>query len=143
MDGHPWAIAYLHLPIAACDYKLDKIQSNFVKIKQEAQGYNTTSTSGKLEVVQNTLKIMWWFLQENFDDFHGKILTIFLWKVDYVLQKNLMIFGRKFNAFYECDDFCRKIWQILKKNFTIFAGKFDDFCKKIWQLFKENPGFFK
>ncbi len=36
------AIAYLHSPIVACDYKLDKIQSNFVKMKQEPQEYNIT-----------------------------------------------------------------------------------------------------
>ncbi len=32
------------------------IQSNFVKMKQEPQGYNITSD--KLEFVRNTLKIM-------------------------------------------------------------------------------------
>ncbi len=40
---------YRHSPIAACDYKLDRIQSNFVKMKQEPQGYNITSD--KLEFV--------------------------------------------------------------------------------------------
>ncbi len=49
----------------------------------------------------NTLKIMWRFLQENFDDFRGKILTIFLWRVDYVLQKNFTIFAEKFNNFWQ------------------------------------------
>ncbi len=66
-----------HSPIAAaCDYKLDRIQSNFVKMKQEPQVYNITSD--KLEFVRNTLKIMIRFFQENFDDFRRKILTIFL-----------------------------------------------------------------
>ncbi len=94
-NGRPWAIAYLHSPIAACDYKLDRIQLNFVKMKQEPQGYKITSN--KLEFVRNTLKIMWRFLQENLDDYRRKILTIFQWKVDYVLQKNFMIFAEKFN----------------------------------------------
>ncbi len=40
----------------ACDYKLNRIQLKFVKIKQEPQGYNITSD--KLEFVRNTLKIM-------------------------------------------------------------------------------------
>ncbi len=45
-------------------------------MKQEPQGYNITFD--ELEFVRNTLKIMWRFLQENFDNFHKKILTIFL-----------------------------------------------------------------
>ncbi len=44
---------------------------------------------------------MWQFLQENVDDFRRKILTIFLWKVDYVLQKNFTIFAEKFNNFWK------------------------------------------
>ncbi len=84
-------------PIAACDYKLDRIQSDFVKMKQEPQGHNITSN--KLEFVRNTLKIMWQFLQENFGDLRRKILTIFLWKVDYVLPKNFTIFAEKCNDF--------------------------------------------
>ncbi len=56
IDGRPRAIAYLHSSIAAFDYKLDRIHSNFVKMKQEPQGYNITSD--KLEFIQNTLKIM-------------------------------------------------------------------------------------
>ncbi len=47
---------YEFSPIAACDYKLDGIQSHFVKMKQKPQGYNITSD--KLEFVRNTLKIM-------------------------------------------------------------------------------------
>ncbi len=107
-----WYWSYLHSPIAACDYKLDRIQSNFVKMKQEPQEYNITSN--KLEFVRNTLKILWRFLQKNFNNFRWKILTIFQWNVDYVLQKNftifaekLTIFGRKFNAF------CEKMWRFL------------------------------
>ncbi len=68
-------------------------------MKQEPQGYNVTKD--KLEFVRNTLKIMWQFLQENFDDFQTKILTIFLWKVDHVLQKNFTIFAEKFNDFWK------------------------------------------
>ncbi len=49
-------IAHLHSPIAAYDYKLDRIQSNFVKMKQEPQGYNITYD--KLEFVRNILKII-------------------------------------------------------------------------------------
>ncbi len=97
---------YEFSPIAACDYKLDRIQSNFVKMKHESQGYNITFD--KLEFIRNTLKVMWRFLQENFDDFRRKILTIFIWKVDYVLQKNLTNFGRKFNAFCK-----KKKWRFL------------------------------
>ncbi len=41
---------------AACDYKLDTIQSNLVKMKQEPKGHNITSD--KFEFVRNTLKIM-------------------------------------------------------------------------------------
>ncbi len=63
---------------SACDYKLDRIQLNFVKMKQEPRGYN--KISDKLEFVQNILKIMWRFLQENFDDFRRKILTNDFWK---------------------------------------------------------------
>ncbi len=51
--------------------------------------------------VRNTLKIMWRFLRENFDNFRRKILTIFLWKVDYFLQKNFTIFAEKFNDFWK------------------------------------------
>ncbi len=138
-DGRLWEIAYLHLPIAASDYRLDRIQSNFVKMKQEPQGYNITSD----KLVRNTLKITWRFLQETFDDFRRKILTIFLWKVDYVLQKNFTIFGRKFNAF------CEKTWRFSQKNLTIFqehftfsAGKFDDFCRKIWRSLLEHNDYF-
>ncbi len=96
-DGRPWAIAYLLLPIAACDYKLDRIQFNFVKMKQEVQGYNITSD----KFVRNILKITWQFLQENFDNFRRKVLTIFLWKVYYVLQKNFTIFAEKFYDFWK------------------------------------------
>ncbi len=142
-NGHPWAIAYLHWLIAACDYKLDRMKSNFVKMKQEAQGYNITSD--KLEFVRNTFKIMWWFWQENVDDFCRKILTIFLWKVDYVLQKDWTIFGRKFNGFCEVTifveksdnllgkfyHFCRKFWRFLQKNLTVFTGTFDIFQENL------------
>ncbi len=41
-NGHTWAISYLHSPITTCDYKLDRIQSNFVKMKQKPEGYNIT-----------------------------------------------------------------------------------------------------
>ncbi len=68
-------------------------------MKQEPQGKNITSD--KLEFVRNTLKIMWRFLQENFDNFCWKILTILLWKIDYVLQKNFTIFAEKFNHFWK------------------------------------------
>ncbi len=60
-------------------------------MKQEPQGYNITTD--KLEFARNTLKIMRQFLQGNFDDFQRKILTIFLRRVDYVLQKNFKIFA--------------------------------------------------
>ncbi len=110
----------------------------YADMKQEPQGYNITPD--KLEFVRNTLKIMWRFLPENFDDFCRKILTIFLWKDDCVLQKNLMVFGRKFNAFCEkrVDNLCRKIWQFLYKNLTIFARKFDVLYKKMCQVLQEN-----
>ncbi len=145
-------IAYLHLPIAACDYKLDRIQSNFVKMKQEPLGYNITSD--KLQFVRNTLRIMWRFLQENFDDFRRKILTIFLRIVDYVLQKNFVILAGKFIAFWKkikcflrknvtifvgrVHNLSSKIWQFLYKNLTIIARKFDVFYKKFCQVLQEN-----
>ncbi len=66
-------------------------------MKQEPQGNNIASD--KLEFVRNALKIMWRFLQENFDDCCRKILTIFQWKVDYVLQKHFTIFAETFNDF--------------------------------------------
>ncbi len=68
-------------------------------MKQEPQGYYITSD--KLKFVQNTMKIMWRFLQENFDDFRRKILTIFQWKIDCVLQENFTIFAEKFNDFWK------------------------------------------
>ncbi len=71
---------------AACDYKLDRIQSNFIKMKQKPQGYNIASD--KLEFVRNTRKIMKRLLQENFDDFRRKILTIFFYE-------KLIMFCRK------------------------------------------------
>ncbi len=90
IHGYRWAfvsdrIAYLHSPIAACDYQLDRIQSNFIKMKQEPQGYNLTSD--KLEFVRNTMKIMWRFSQENLDNF-----SMISW----------LCFAEKFY------DFCRK-----------------------------------
>ncbi len=129
-------------------------------MKQEPEGYNITSNT--LEFVRITLKIMWRFLQENVDDFHRKILTFFLWKVDYVLRQNLTISGRKFNAFAKkntticvgsVDNLCRKILQFLYKNLTIFARKFYiflqenlssfagksvKFCRKIWKFLQKN-----
>ncbi len=95
MGTHEW----LHTSIRLSPPVIDRIPSNFVKMKQEPQGYNITSD--KLEFVQNTLKIKWQFLQKNFDDFRRKILTIFLWKTDYVLQKNFTIFAEKFNDFWK------------------------------------------
>ncbi len=61
-----------------------------------------------------TLKIMRRFLQENFDKFRRKIPMIFLWKVDYVLQKNFTIFAEKFNDFWKkFNAFCEKTWRFL------------------------------
>ncbi len=54
--GYRYEFSDLHSPIATYDYKLHRIQSNFVKMKQEPQGYNITSD--KIEFVRNTLKIM-------------------------------------------------------------------------------------
>ncbi len=67
-------------------------------MKQDPQGYVTFD---KLEFVRNTLKIMRRFLQENFDNFCRNMLTIFLWKVEYVLQKIFTIFAEKFNNFWK------------------------------------------
>ncbi len=79
-------------------------------MKQEPQGYNITSD--KLEFVRNTLKIMRQFLHKNFDDFRKKILTIFLWQVDHVLQKNF--------------------WKFLYGKLIIFTEKFDGIRTKTW-----------
>ncbi len=65
-------------------YKLDRIQSNFVKMKQEPQRYNIISD--KLEFVRNTLKIMWRFSSENSDDFS---------------MKSWLCFAEKFNDFWK------------------------------------------
>ncbi len=48
--------------------------------------------------------------------FCGKILQF--------LQKNLTIFGRKFNAFWE------KNMTIFEEKFDNFSVKFGDFCRK-------------
>ncbi len=69
-------IQYLLSAIVACDYKLDRIQSNFVKTKQEPRGHNITSD--KLEFVPKYPENNVTNLQENFDNFCRKILTIFL-----------------------------------------------------------------
>ncbi len=95
IHGYRWAPVSDCIPtFAYCCLWLQtyRIQSNFAKMKQEPQGYNITSD--KLEFVRNALKIMWQFLQEKFDDFCRKILTIFF-------MKTWLCFAEKVNEFWK------------------------------------------